>query len=108
MMRYLKLTSLLLGLNAAVYVIAFFAAIYLSKDCGFTNTPQWQCGGDTNPLLVPIILTVVLPPLMAKWLLGKFKIKFSWKTILLAQLVALLVAYVVTWLVDPSNHPTGA
>jgi len=70
---------------------------------------MWQCTTNTDPITLPLIAFIILPPLFAKCILSGLGQKVSWKRIIITHaIVAVLVWGILNYLDSPDCSCGGA
>ena len=95
MKKNLAIIGLLLLLQIAILFGGIWLAVTLRSDCSFTSDQfgMWQCTTNTDPITIPVIAFIILPPLLTKFILAKFGQKISWKRIIITHAVTAILVW---------------
>jgi hypothetical protein len=109
MKRSLILIATLLALQALFLFGSIWFSISVRSDCSFVSNEvgMWQCTGDQDPLVVPLLAFAVIPPLLAKLLLDALKRHYSWKRIIFTHVLVAVLFYGVLFYLDTPHCGCG-
>jgi len=102
---------LAIGLQLGVYTIScelILLFIKLIGGCSKLGSLQNYCGGDAIPgpfFAVAVVLTVLLPPVLLKLLLGKLRYQISWRRTITLCVIALPLAFLTGQFISLIIHP---
>ncbi|HEY5442393.1 MAG TPA: hypothetical protein VIJ68_02560 [Candidatus Saccharimonadales bacterium] len=85
---------LIFTLQILTLLVTFEVLIYVMPDCS-SEWLSWQCTTGSGPVTADYFSVLIVPPLLAKFLLNKFGMRIAWKKIIAIHLILIFLWWLV-------------